>query len=221
MIKRRQGFTLVELLLAILLLGLLMAGAYSGIATARKAVVSGEQLIDRTNRVRVAQELIRRQLRNALPLNYQIESTNGEMRMFEGEDDQARFVATMPGYLSHGGAYVQTLKIRSGRRGSELVFAFQMLNGYDADHNEDSERDPVVLLEGIRSGGFEYRGLDENGQMSDWQDDWDNAAVLPAAVRLKLRMSDESLYIWPDIEVALLTSVSTSASHDSFYGQYR
>ena len=37
---RMRGFTLVELLLAILLLGLLMAGAWSGITTATKAAIT-------------------------------------------------------------------------------------------------------------------------------------------------------------------------------------
>ncbi len=216
--KRTRGFTLVELLLAILLLGMLMAGAYAGISTAGKAVVSGEAMIDRTNRVRVAQEFIRRQMRNALSLNFAIDSTDGESRLFEGESDIVRFVSTMPGYLSNGGAYVQTLWLKSGRGGRQLVFGFQMLNGYDADDGDDSERDPVVLIEGIQDGGFEYRGLDESGKMSDWKDEWDNPAVLPAAVRLRLRMSDESRYVWPDIEVAILSNASNASGYDPFYG---
>lgn len=215
--KIESGFTLVELLLAILLLGLLMAGAYAGITTASKAVVSGESLIDRTNRVRVAQEFLRRQMRNALSLNYQVDASNGESRMFEGESDTARFVSTMPGYLSRGGAYVQTVWLRSGRGGRELVFAFQLLNGYEADKGDDSERDPVVLIEGIQSGGFEYRGLNQEGKMTDWKEEWDNPSTLPSAVRLKLRMSEESRYTWPDIEVAVLTNAANSTAYDAFY----
>jgi general secretion pathway protein J len=214
-----SGFTLVELLVTILLLSLLMAGVYAGLTTAGKSVTSGEALIDRSNRVRVAQEFLRRQLRGALALNYQIESTTGETRMFEGENDTARFVSSMPGYLSNGGAYVQTLWLRSARGGRELVFAFRMLNGYEADAGDDSERDPVVLIEGIESGGFEYRGIDENGKMSDWKDRWENPSMLPAAVRLKLRMTEGSRYVWPDVEVAVLTNASSASSYDAFYGQ--
>lgn len=219
--RSAAGFTLIELLLAILLLGMLMAGAYGGITTATRAVTGGEALIDRTNRVRVAQEFLRRQLRNAMPLAYQVQSTTGETRLFEGGNDTLRFVSTMPGYLSHGGAYVQTLMLRSGRQGGrELVFGFALLNGYEADRGDDSERDPVVLIEGIRGGGFEYRGVDENGRMGDWRDDWDNLGVLPAAVRLKLDMSAESRYVWPDLEVAILSNANAAAA-DPFLGRFR
>ena len=84
---RRRGFTLIELLLTILLLGMLIAGAWAGITTATKAARSGEALIDRTNRVRVAQEFIRRQIRNALALPYPVDKSTGETRTFEGDAD--------------------------------------------------------------------------------------------------------------------------------------
>ncbi|MGD9583807.1 MAG: prepilin-type N-terminal cleavage/methylation domain-containing protein [Lysobacterales bacterium] len=220
--RSAAGFTLIELLLAILLLGLLMAGAYGGITTATRAVTGGEALIDRTNRVRVAQEFLRRQLRNAMPLAYQIQSSTGETRLFEGGNDTLRFVSTMPGYLSHGGAYVQTLSLRSGRQGGrELVFGFALLNGYEAEHGDDSERDPVVLIEGIQSGGFEYRGLDETGKMSDWRDDWDNIGMMPSAVRLVLDMDQSSRYVWPDLEVAILSNAANAAAADPFLGRFR
>lgn len=219
--RAAAGFTLIELLLAILLLALLMAGAYGGITTATRAVTGGEALIDRTNRVRVAQEFLRRQLRNAMPIAYPVESSTGETRLFEGESDTLRFVSTMPGYLSHGGAYVQTLALRSGRGGRELVFGFALQNGYQAESGDESERDPVVLIEGIRGGGFEYRGLDETGKMSDWRDDWDNPGMLPAAVRLTLDMDAESRYVWPDLEVAILSTAANAAAADPFLGRFR
>lgn len=217
-IQRARGFTLVEMLVATLLLALLMAGTYGGITAARRAATSGEELIDRTNRVRVAQEFLRRQLRGALALNFQVEDTTGEIRMFEGERDYMRFVSTMPGHMSRGGAYVQELSIESGRGGDRLVFRHQMLNGFDPD-NPESERDPVVLIEGIEQGTFEFIGLDETGKLDDWSGDWKNTAVLPLAVRIKFRMSDGSRYIWPTMEVPLLVNASAVSGWDSFYGR--
>lgn len=220
MSRRRAmaGFTLVEVLLATMLLGLLMAGAYSGINVARRAAVSGEELIDRTNRVRVAQEFLRKQLRGALALNFQVEETTGEVRMFEGDGAYMRFVSSMPGHMSRGGAYVQELAIENAQGGDRLVFRHQMLNGFDAD-NPESERDPVILIEGIRDGGFEFIGLDETGKLGDWSEEWKNSSVLPLAVRIKFEMSDESRYHWPTMEVPMLVNASAVSGWDSLYGR--
>jgi len=213
-----RGFTLVELLLATMLLALLMAGAYSGITATRRAAQSGEDMIDRTNRVRVAQEFLRRQMRGALALNFQVDETNGEVRMFEGEGDYMRFVSTMPGHMSRGGAYVQELTVESGPGGKRLVFRHQMLNGFDPD-NPESERDPVVLIEGIDDGGFEFIGLDETGKLDDWRDTWKNTGVLPLAIRVKFRMTEGSRYEWPTMDVPLLVNASAVSGWDSFYGR--
>lgn len=219
---RTRGFTLVELLLAILLLGLLMAGAWAGINTAVKASRSGEALIDRTNRVRVAQEFIRRQIRNALALPYIVDKSTGETRTFEGDADVMRFVAPMPGYLSRGGAYLQTLELRPGRGGGrELVFAHELLNGYDPDKPREAERDPVILIEGIRRATFEYRGLDETGKLGDWEDEWDEPGSQPVLVRMKFDMDERSGYVWPEIVVPVLANSANAGFFDPFYGSMK
>jgi general secretion pathway protein J len=116
------------MLMAIVLLGLLLAGAYSGIQTSVRAMHAGERLIERIDRVRTVQEFLRHQLTRILPISYA--QTDTKMYVFEGERDFMRFVAPMPGYLSHGGPYVQTLAPR-GSNGMSLVFSGTMLNGFD------------------------------------------------------------------------------------------
>ena len=112
-----RGFTLLEVMLAIMLLALLLAGTYGSIRTAVKAMHSGEQAIDRTNRLRVAEEFVRRQVSRIMPLSFgEDESTNTRF-VFQGSKDFMRFVAPMPGYLSKGGPYVQTLSFAGNRRG--------------------------------------------------------------------------------------------------------
>ncbi|MDX1626808.1 MAG: prepilin-type N-terminal cleavage/methylation domain-containing protein, partial [Wenzhouxiangellaceae bacterium] len=63
-----SGFTLVELLVATALIGLIMAMAYGGFRAGIRASDSGEALIERTNRLRVVHDFVRRQLSQARPL---------------------------------------------------------------------------------------------------------------------------------------------------------
>ncbi|MEO5559471.1 MAG: prepilin-type N-terminal cleavage/methylation domain-containing protein, partial [Dokdonella sp.] len=106
---REQGFTLIEVMLAILLLALLLAGTFGAIRTAVHAMHSGENAIDRTNRLRVAQEFMRHQISRIMPLAFGQDKNTNTNFVFDGTRNMMRFVAPMPGYLSKGGPYVQTL----------------------------------------------------------------------------------------------------------------
>jgi general secretion pathway protein J len=206
--RRSRGFSLLEVLLAITLLALLLAGAMSGIRAATRAMHSGEQNIERTNRLRVAQEFIRRELGRSLPLAFGQEHGSGANFVFQGENDFLRFVAPMPGHLSRGGPYVQTLELARGRNGLQLVFTHNMLNGFDLDKLKPDDGMPVLLLDGIRRGRFEYRKFDDQNELEDWKDDWENPSVLPVMVRIDLEMTPESGLVWPTMEIPLILDTS-------------
>ena len=202
------GFTLLEVLLAITLLALLLAGAMGGIRAATRAMHSGEQAIDRTNRLRVTQEFIRHEISRALPLAFGQEKGSGANFVFQGENDFLRFVAPMPGHLSRGGPYVQSLEFARGQHGMQLLFTHQMLNGFDLDKLSTKDLLPVMLIEGIRNGRFEYRKYDDEGKLEDWKDEWKDPSTLPVMVRLHLEMTAESGIIWPTMDIPLVLDTS-------------
>ena len=199
-----RGFTLIEVMLSILLLAVLLAAAFGGIRSAVKGMHVGENLMDRTNRLRVAQEFIRHQLSRVLPLPFGQERGTGKYLMFEGERDLIRFVAPMPGYLSNGGAYVQTLELSNTRNGKQLLFNHWMLNGFDKDKLNKGDSEPVILMDQVDSGRFEYRKLDDQGELEDWTDDWDDPSITPVMIRIVLKMRAQALVGWPDMEIPLM-----------------
>ena len=67
-----------------------------------------------------------------------------------------------------------------------------------------SDRPPIVLLDGIERGHFSYLTLDEEGEPTDWIDDWEDPSVSPVMIRVELQMSDNSRLVWPTLEVAPL-----------------
>ncbi len=197
-----DGFTLLEMLMSVVLLALLLAGAYGGIQTSVRAMHSGEQIIERVDGMRTAQEFVRHQLSRILPLPYE-QATTGNY-VFEGDRALMRFVAPMPGYLSHGGPYVQTLALTRGDDGLRLVFSGAMLNGFDAKEEKAAEHDPVVLLDHIRDGAFSYRKLDDQGQLTAWSSSWDDPGVTPLLIQIELVMQNGEQIGWPTLSVPLM-----------------
>jgi general secretion pathway protein J len=72
----------------------------------------------------------------------------------------------------------------------------------------DSE--PVVLMDQVDSGKFEYRKLDDQGELEDWSDDWDDPSITPVMIRIELTMRKEALVGWPDMEIPLVLDVGSA-----------
>ena len=198
-LQHAAGFTLVELLLAITLMSILLGLTYSGLSAATRASIQGEKLLAAGGELRATHQFLRRQMNQMLPLSFDATESNEALRIvFEGDTDSIRYVAPMPGYLGTGGPQVQFVELARDDDG-ELVLQFShaLLQGYAEENLFD--RDPVVLLEGIKSAGFEFMGMDVEGELSPWTASWDQQDVLPVAVRLNVEFSDDLNLLWPDL----------------------
>lgn len=205
--RAAAGFTLLEVLIAITLLALLMAMAFGTLRGAISATRSGERTVNWTNQTRTVQEFLRRQLAHAMVIPFERMEDIGENRVFVADRDELRFVAPLPGHLASGGPHVQWITIA----GDQLLFDHAQLNGYDhSDPKANNPRDPVLLMEGFSSAHFEYRGLDENGELGSWSRQWENVQQLPLMVRLVLEFDEENRD-WPDLEIAVLAGSAMPA----------
>ncbi|MFY2763301.1 prepilin-type N-terminal cleavage/methylation domain-containing protein [Arenimonas sp. MALMAid1274] len=196
--SRARGFSLIEVLLATVLLAAGMALAFSTLSNATVATERAEALAQRNERLRAVQAFLRRQLENALPLPYEFIEGTGEATVFECEGDTLRLVAPMPGYLSRGGPYLQTFRLVRGADGLRLEFEHQLMT---PDGPIDSEREPEILLEGIAEGEFQVRTLEDDGEPGEWRNRWDRPAQIPRLVQLQLRLRDERAH-WPTLVAA-------------------
>lgn len=203
-LPRHQGFTLMEVLLAITLLGIIMVLAYQGLRTGAATAASGEEAIERVNRLRLTQEFVRGQISRAQPIPFEQDETIGGV-VFEGGPEALRFAGPMPGYLSFGGPYVQTLALVNGDDGVELIFEHRVLTyGPDADAPpEEDEREPVTLISGLKDARFSYLAPpeSENGE-PEWVEEWNLTESLPLLVRLEGEFREGRNLAWPLLAVA-------------------
>lgn len=196
---RGAGFTLVELLLAITLMSILLGLTYSGLRAATRSSERGEEILVAGGNLRAAHQFVRRQLNQMLPLAFFVEGENDAVRVvFEGDSRAIQYVAPMPGYLGTGGPQVQLLEIVPGDDNDVIIqFSHALLQGFEQQYL--FERDPVLLLEGVSSAGFEFLGKDEEGNLTGWTQVWDQLDQLPVAVRLYVEFGEELNLHWPDL----------------------
>ena len=196
MTRRQAGFTLVELLLAVTLMGLLLALAYGGLRAASRASQSGQEVLADSSRLRVTHQFIRKQVNLMLPLSFVGQSGEiGELVRFEGDADRITYVGPMPGYLARGGPQVQQLAFVDGPDGLELQFSHAPLIGFEPEALLD--REPVVLLTELQDGGFEFLLEDQEAESLEWISVWEEPALMPRAVRLDVQFAETASVHWP------------------------
>ena len=89
------GFTLLELLVAITLLGLLMAALFGGLRLGARAWDIGAERIAAATRLQTAQQFIRTRLSEALPA-FVVLPDGEEIVAFQGTSEEMSFVGTLP-----------------------------------------------------------------------------------------------------------------------------
>jgi len=207
--KTQSGFTLLEIIVVLTMLSLIMVMVYEGIQISRKMSEKGIKRIDATNEVRVVQELIRRQISRILPMAFKEE--DGTFVIFEGDDEHIMFVSPMPGYLGNGGPHVQLIEIVNAKGGKILQFSHWLLNdSLEQEAFEDSDQEPIILLENIKNAEFSFVKLNEEGELGEWESEWEEMENTPLMVRLNIEMDKEALMPWPEMQVALMLDATAT-----------
>lgn len=209
------GFTLVEIVLATLLLSLGLVIAFASLHSANESVQRSDAAAARNEHLRAVQGVLYHFLQSAQPLILKRDEMTQQVWWMEGKRDSVRFVAPMPGYMSRGGPYAVTLQLVSSGTGggSRLQLAYVMLVN-EQPLEADAKRPPEELLDGIADAHFEYRGLDQDGKIGDWKEEWTRAAQLPLQIRLVLRFSDPTRP-WPPFVTALPLGFAQARPDDS------
>ncbi len=204
--SRAGGFTLLEVLAALALLALLLVGVYSGIRTASHSVRAGTAAVERLDAVRSAQQFLRSELAQAMTAQLAKNPDNDEPIFFKGDARSMSFVAPLPGYLGKLGPQAQMLElVDNGKGGQRLQVRFALL---PPSGEPLPAGPPQVLLEDVREGRFQYRGLDARGRVGPWRADWPGGDHLPQLVRIDLKLPDAGY--WPQLTVPLRVDASAN-----------
>jgi general secretion pathway protein J len=191
--RGQTGFTLLELVVAITLMGLVLVLLYGGLRLGLNGWDSGEARAEATNRLRLVEEFLRRQLAQSMTV-YRTNDRQEKTVVFAGQVDRIEFVAPMLVQLGQGGLYRVRIEVGDGR----LWIRWRPYLPADPTAGEERE---TLLLEGVSDIEWAYFGFErDDDPQPQWRSDWASPTRRPLLVRLNLTLQGES---WPDLVVAL------------------
>jgi general secretion pathway protein J len=199
-----RGFTLVELLVAITLLGFLAVMLFGGLRLGTRATTAASSVVARSVEIGTAFDFLRDALGNAQPLPVD-DATPQPRVMFDGESDYLEFVALPPGHLAPGDFHRLRLGLDNAPGSNEgggrrLMLRWQGIpRGPGA--GEPIAVPPSILLDRVGRVEFAYFGPGENGEPAAWQPRWVAAKSIPDLVRIRLTFNDGRRI--PDLIIAL------------------
>jgi general secretion pathway protein J len=197
----QRGFTLLETIVALTLLGLMLAVLSGSIRFAGRSRDAAAAKIDSIDNMRIAQDFLRQTLAQAHPKRWL--KVVGRPFVFRGERDELSMAAPLTARVGVGGLFLLKLSLVDAEKGKgkNLVLA-RVFPEPDAQEMPDfSSAETTVLAEDLAELEFAYLGRDGDASDPTWRDDWKEGARMPEAVRVRIRPAHGSA--WPELVVPL------------------
>jgi general secretion pathway protein J len=191
-----KGFTLLELLIGLVLLGFTLALLFGGFRLATRAWNAIETRVERSTDEQAGLALIRRLIGSVQPLRST--RTVRQPLTFSGQPDRLAIVAPLTEAVGLRlivlSIEAQTLaRADSSRKqpGQQLVLREQALN-YSAPHFDGLLPDLAGyrLIGDFSTAAFSYFGAMAPDAMPGWHGEWTDTEQLPKLVRLQINGED-------------------------------
>ena len=201
MYASQRGFTLLELIIALVLLGLLSAVLFGSVKLAGRSTDTGEAKANAAAAMRLTQQFLRTNLEAQHPLR--MRKIVDWPLLFTGTADELRYASELPARVAGGGIWFYRLALRPDEPRSPLVLE-RMVPDLSADAlPEFANADRSVLAEGIASLKLGYFGREPDAGAdaeASWHDQWSDAQRLPMLIRIDVTPKQGAP--WPTLYIA-------------------
>jgi general secretion pathway protein J len=197
------GFTLVELLVSLTLLGLISVALFGGFRFGTRAWEAGTAHADRLDEVQVVQGFLRGRLSQTMTPRHEGEEGKPE-GLLTGDASVLRFTAPWLTSLNLGGLYKFELSLdRDGEKGGLLLRWEPLAGAWNSVVGEEADPSERLLLEGVQEITIAYYGTRRRGEDPAWHDSWDKTPLLPQLITIELDFGEGSDRLWPPLTVAM------------------
>jgi len=190
----QKGFTLMEVLVAMTLLGLLMAALSGSIGFVGRSWDRSWKASEASAAYSHVEGMIRAMVERSFPAAVRIEKS--DRFLFEGTEQRLKLVGeSAPGGVG-GGLYVQEVVVEDTASGRQLTYR---RFPFKANGAAPQQVESAPLLTGDLVFAFSYYGSPRPAARPAWLDKWPSDRTLPDLIRLTIRSREGDA--WPQIVV--------------------
>jgi general secretion pathway protein J len=213
--RRARGFTLIELVLALTILGTMLLLLYSGLSFALRSWdagdVNGRLTMDR----RIGANFLRREISELFPMRWKDPTT---LKLaFEGDSSHLRFVSSRPAGLASGGLSLVSVDLDQdpkNQRIHNLVMRRAMPDDEQRDFGPVEKAERSILIPEIEGVEFSYFGSENDFAEPVWSDSWKFPGRIPQMIRLRLKTAEGTML--PDMVMKVMLGEEAGCLENSF-----
>lgn len=183
-----SGYSLLELVIALALLGFIALATSGGIQFGARAWEASEAKVEAIERVQGAQNLLRTLLQRAMPRELD-PSFAVDLDLFRGTATALTFTANAPSAFGAEGLTRFDLRVDGERGARRLMLTWQSAA-------KGGEARSQTLISGAESIAFAY-GAREQGATVAWSDAWQDRSGAPALVTIRAAFPKARGRSWP------------------------
>jgi len=173
----RAGFTLLELLISFMLIGVVVAIMANALRLGFQTVERGEKKVDRLERFRSSFSIVDAQVQSLLPL---VADADGERRLFFfGGREEVEFATNYSIWGGEKGYVVVRYAVTADEEGRRYVSATEHVVGMETSRE-------ARLFNPMEDIFFEYFYKGPADEKGDWVDEWTDETATPEKIRLHL-----------------------------------
>ncbi|MGJ0486193.1 MAG: prepilin-type N-terminal cleavage/methylation domain-containing protein [Methylomicrobium sp.] len=205
--KISQGFTLIEVLLAMTLLSVMMTLLFVSLKICAESWEKGEKKIFDVGEIAGVVNFFQRHLVVARPL-WNDFTQEERLFSFQGDRQSLQFVSSFP--ASAGRAGLQLFNLRLLNENRENVIKVTITPFYPVAEGDEWLTEEETLIKGVSGFSVAYFGQEAGETESRWLDQWRERDQLPKLVKIKIELENE--VFWPEMDFELKFASGASAS---------
>jgi general secretion pathway protein J len=191
---RQGGFTLLEMIVVVTVLGLLMIGLTHGVRTGLAIWAAQSRRVGETAELDAAARILRSLLSGITPSGLAAGSASGVQ--LKGAAASLAFVGDLPTGLGTTQRADITLELNQGR----LVLSWTP-HRHELTTAPAPQPSQTELIGNVERLDLAYWGAPPGGQEAGWQSEWDNPAI-PELIRVRLVFGENDRRRFPDLIAA-------------------